>query len=182
MPPLEPRGPGDRPSATASERRSGLTHRPVVDPGSVDAEERAVLPLLTVLPVAHEVRAELERVIASPEFSASERDRKFLRYVVEETLAGRADRIKGYSIGTEVFGRDASFDAQSDPVVRIEAGRLRRALERYYLMDGRTDAIHIDIPKGAYVPTFRRRTPASVEAPAASEAPPQNPSAAASRA
>ena len=122
-------------------------------------------------PSADEVREQLERVIASPEFSASERDRKFLRYVVEETLAGRADRIKGYSIGTEVFGRDASFDAQSDPVVRIEAGRLRRALERYYLMDGRADPIRIDIPKGAYVPTFTRRTGPSVEAPATSEAP-----------
>ena len=106
---------------------------------------------------------QLERVIASPEFSASERDRKFLRYVVEETLAGRADRIKGYSIGTEVFGRDASFDAQSDPVVRIEAGRLRRALERYYLLDGSADPVRIDIPKGAYVPTFTRWAGPSVE-------------------
>jgi adenylate cyclase len=55
------------------------------------------------------------------------RQARFLRYIVEETLAGRADRIKAYSVGTVVFERDASFDAQSDPVVRIEAGRLRRA-------------------------------------------------------
>jgi TolB-like protein len=117
---------------------------------------------------ADNVRAQLDRVISSPEFSASERDRKFLRYVVEETLAGRADRIRGYSIGTEVFGRDHTFDAQSDPVVRIEAGRLRRALERYYLTDGQADPIRIDIPKGAYVPTFKRQPGPAAEVPRSS--------------
>ncbi len=66
----------------------------------------------------------------------------------------RADRIKAYSIAIEVFGRDASFDAQNDPVVRIEAGRIRRALERYYLTAGRTDPILISIPKGSYMPVF----------------------------
>jgi adenylate cyclase len=60
-----------------------------------------------------------------------QRTRNFLRYVTEETLAGRAERIKAYSIAMEVFGRDQTFDAQNDPVVRIEAGGLRRALERY---------------------------------------------------
>jgi adenylate cyclase len=75
------------------------------------------------------VRAQLDRIIASSEFAAPERLRRFLRYIVEETLAGRADRIKAYTIGVEVFGRDEGFDPQADTVVRIEAGRLRRRLE-----------------------------------------------------
>ena len=81
-----------------------------------------------------EARAELARILDSPEFVVPERARSFLRYLVEQTLAGRADRLKGYTIGTAVFERDTNFDSQADPVVRTEAGRLRRALERYYLM------------------------------------------------
>jgi hypothetical protein len=79
-------------------------------------------------PSPEEVRAQLARIIASSGFDASERSRGFLRFVVEETLAGRGERIKGYTIAVEVFGRDAAFDAHNDPVVRIEAGRLRRAV------------------------------------------------------
>ena len=69
-------------------------------------------------------------------------------------MAGRGDRIKAYSIAVEVFGRGVSFDPQTDPIVRIEAGHLRRALERYYLTAGHADPILITIPKGGYVPTF----------------------------
>ena len=83
------------------------------------------------------VRAELARILKSPRFDASERNRGFLTHVVEEALAGRTDRIKAYTIATEVFGRDAKFDPQLDSIVRVEAGRLRRSLERYYLTDGR---------------------------------------------
>ena len=68
------------------------------------------------------VREQLQRILDSPSFEASERRRRFLRYVVEELLAGRADRLKGYAIATDVFGRDESFDPQTDPVVRLEAG------------------------------------------------------------
>ena len=113
-----------------------------------------------------DVRAALERAVASPDFAASERARRFLSYVVEETLAGRADRIKAFSVAVEVFGRDETFDPQNDPVVRIEAGRLRRALERYYLLAGKDDPVFIDIPKGGYVPIFHAR-----DAPAPSPVP-----------
>jgi adenylate cyclase len=99
----------------------------------------------------------LERVVASPDFAASDRARRFLRYVVEETLAGRAERIKAFSVAVEVFGRDESFDPQNDPVVRIEAGRLRRAMEHYYLLSGRNDPVVIEVPKGGYVPVFLTR-------------------------
>jgi adenylate cyclase len=100
-----------------------------------------------------EARAELHRVVGSHRFDASERNRRFLAYVVEEVLAGRSDRIKAYSIATAVFGRDDNFDPQIDPVVRMEARRLRRSLERFYLTDG-SGSIKIELPKGGYVPLF----------------------------
>jgi TolB-like protein len=105
------------------------------------------------------VRAELSRILESPHFNASERNRDFLTYVVEQALAGRADRIKAYTIATEVFGRDPKFDPQLDSIVRIEAGRLRRSLERYYLTDGRTSRLRIDIPRGGYAPIFAGAEP-----------------------
>ncbi len=101
-----------------------------------------------------DIRDQLARIRSSPAFDAPDRAQKFLSYVVEEALQGRSDRIKAYSVALEVFGRDASFDAQNDPVVRIEAGRVRRALEHYYLIAGQDDPILITIPKGGYVPTF----------------------------
>ncbi|MBX3536547.1 MAG: adenylate cyclase [Chelatococcus sp.] len=109
-----------------------------------------------------DARAQCERILSSPEFRAPERARNFLRYIVEETLEGRSGRIKAFSIAIEVFGRDETFDTQNDPVVRIEAGRLRRALERYYLVAGQDDPVLIDIPKGGYVPVFARRHPESL--------------------
>lgn len=118
-------------------------------------------------------RAQLERILKSAEFDATDRERRFLSYVVDETLAGRSSRIKAYSIAVEVFGRDASFDPQADPIVRVEAGHLRRAIERYYLTAGQTDPILITIPKGGYVPNFSLRSmPRPVEEePAATPAP-----------
>jgi len=100
------------------------------------------------------VRAELNRILDSPHFDASERNRAFLAHVVEDALAGRTDRIKAYTITTEVFGRDSTFDPQLDSIVRIEAGRLRRSLEHYYLTDGRESRLRIDIPRGGYAPVF----------------------------
>ena len=97
--------------------------------------------------------------VSSPARSSWSRSARaaFCAIVVEQTLAGHADRLKGYTIATAVFERDASFDAQADPVVRTEAGRLRRALERYYLVAGQADPVLIEVPKGGYVPIFTRR-------------------------
>ncbi len=109
-----------------------------------------------------QVRAELNRVLNSAHFDASERNRRFLGYVVEETLMGRGERIKAYTIATIVFGRDDSFDPTLDPVVRMEARRLRRSLERFYLFEGEEGPIRIALPKGGYVPQFQ---PAGTERP-----------------
>lgn len=96
------------------------------------------------------MRAALERILASRCFEQAARSSSFLRFVVGETLAGHGDRLKGYTIAVEVFGRPVDFDAQSDPLVRVEAGRLRRRLIEYYADEGRDDPVRIDLPRGSY--------------------------------
>ena len=108
------------------------------------------------LPSESEIRSQLARILSSEAFDASVRNRNFLRFVVEETVAGRTAYIKGYTVAQSVFGRGTDFDPQLDPVVRIEASRLRRSLERYYLTVGKTDPIRIELPKGGYVPRFEK--------------------------
>jgi hypothetical protein len=105
-------------------------------------------------PSADEVRAQLAAMLLRAEFSASARNRRFLNYVIDETLQGRGCRIKAYSIALAVFDRDQTFDPLVDPIVRIEASRLRRAIEHYYLTAGKDDHVRIDMPKGSYVPKF----------------------------
>jgi len=109
---------------------------------------------LPATPGTETVRQQLERILESREFQGSGRTKRFLRYVVEETLAGGADRIKAFTVAVAAFDRDETFNPQTDPIVRIEAGRLRRCLERYYLIAGPDDDVLIEIPKGSYVPTF----------------------------
>lgn len=105
-------------------------------------------------PTPGDVLKQVNRIVESADFQTSPRNRSFLRYVAEETLAGRDAAIKAYSIALHVFGRPESFDPAVDPIVRIEAGKLRKALERYYLTAGASDPVRIEIPKGTYVPTF----------------------------
>jgi adenylate cyclase len=113
----------------------------------------------------------MERILASPEFHATDRQKKFLEFVVSEATAGREEEIKGYTIATQVFGRESDFDSNIDPIVSIEANRLRRAVERYYLTEGRGDPIRIDIPKGTYVPNFHQQREAETEGTAGGEVP-----------
>ena len=92
-------------------------------------------------------REQLQRMLRSDAFRASQRNRDFLRFIVEETLSGRDERIKAYCIATQVFGRESDFDPQKDAIVRIEAQRLRRAIDLYYLTKGKADPVRISIPK-----------------------------------
>jgi TolB-like protein len=103
---------------------------------------------------AKQIEQQLHRILDCPEFKASKQQRRFFEFVVRETLSGRAHEIKGYTVATCVFGRSDDFDQNSDPIVSVQANRLRLALERYYLVAGKEDPILIDIPKGTYVPTF----------------------------
>ncbi len=107
------------------------------------------------------IQEQLKRILVSADFDASERNRRFLAFVVEMVISGRADRIKAYTIATDVFGRAKNFDPQLDSIVRIEAGRLRRSLEHYYLTAGVGDSIKIFIPKGTYAPTFEHASEAA---------------------
>jgi len=109
-------------------------------------------------PAAEKIQQQLQRILASPEFQATDRQREFLQFVVTETIAGRVNEIKGYTVATQVFGRKENFDQATDPIVSIQANKLRRALERYYLVAGKQDPVRIDIPKGTYVPTFCEQT------------------------
>jgi tetratricopeptide (TPR) repeat protein len=108
-------------------------------------------------PTPEEIRDAVDRLIVSSVFARSPQLGAFLRFVVEAVLHGKSDRIKAYTIGVEVLRRDVKFDPQIDPIVRVEATRLRRTMERYYAGPGADDPIVIDLPRGSYVPTFRRR-------------------------
>lgn len=102
-----------------------------------------------------EVRSAMRRILASDPFRSAPQLSAFLNFVVSRTIEGRAAEIKGYTIATEALGRDASFDPQSDPIVRVEAMRLRRALDAYYQGAGAGDPVRIELPRGAYVPVFK---------------------------
>jgi len=101
------------------------------------------------------VRNQLSKILSSQEFTNSHVVSRFLEFVVEEALAGRANEIKEYTIGVKALGKSADFNPQFEAVVRIHAGRLRRMLREYYNGNGSSDLLLIDIPKGSYVPAFK---------------------------
>lgn len=103
---------------------------------------------------ARTIRDHLDELLASQQFDGASRSRDFLTFIVEETLAGRGQALNQAVIATRVFGRKGDFDAILDPVVRVQAGRLRRSLERFYLLTGNKSAVRIELPKGCYTPVF----------------------------
>jgi TolB-like protein len=109
---------------------------------------------------AHAARRQLERVLASSGFARNERMAQFLRFVVEQRLAGKDSELKESVIAMEVFGRKPHHDLTRDSIVRTEAGRLRSRLSEYYTGEGKDDVLIIELPKGGYVPVFRRRAAA----------------------
>ena len=119
------------------------------------------------LPSPEAVRQQLQAILASRPFVTATRARRFLTYIVEQTLAGQTDAIKELVLGIEVFDRPADFDPKVDTIVRVEAGKLRKRLEEYYADEGAAAPVRIEVPKGSYVPQFqlRTQTPAS-ESPA----------------
>ncbi len=104
------------------------------------------------------IREQLVRILNSGPFHQAQRRQRFLEYIVNEALAGRGARLKGYNIAQAVFDRTETFDPNIDPIVRLEAGRLRDRLREYYEGDGQGDPIRISLPKGTYTPhiEFRR--------------------------
>ncbi|MBY0496378.1 MAG: tetratricopeptide repeat protein [Cyanobacteria bacterium] len=103
------------------------------------------------------VHLQLNRLLASKTFSQVERLKRFISFIIAETVAGRAGDLKEYVIGVQVFGKEPSFDPRTDPIVRVQARRLRTRLARYYRDEGNSDELIIDLPKGGYAPVFRVR-------------------------
>jgi hypothetical protein len=129
------------------------------------------------------VREQLVRVLASSHFSHSKRYPAFLHYIVEQSLCGKSEDIKERSIGIEVFHRDADYETNTDPIVRVTAGAIRRRLQQYYYEPGREAELQIELPSGSYIPVFHVPENVAVPADAAPyEAPAVTSSAAMSRA
>lgn len=101
-----------------------------------------------------QVRIALNSILASDDFASAERLSRFLRFAVEKTLAGEGAELKEYLLGTEVFDRGTEFDPRLDPIVRVEARRLRSKLQEYYEGRGGQDAVRIVFRKGGYAPSF----------------------------
>jgi TolB-like protein/Tfp pilus assembly protein PilF len=113
------------------------------------------------------IRGQLEKILAHALFVRSDRMGRFLRQAIERTLEGRTSELKEYLIGVEVFDRKTSYDPRVDPIVRVEARRLRSKLQSYYEGDGKNDAIVFEFAAGSYVPRIRSKTEAAAAAPAA---------------
>lgn len=124
-------------------------------------------------PSPQAIREQLEKVLLSQPLVNSPNLRAFLRFIVEKTLAGEAPDIKGYTVATQVLGRKPDFDPSLDPIVRIMAGRLRRALQEYYQGPGEVDPVVIEVPRGSYVPEFRQSAPSEAGRPALGETLPE---------
>ncbi len=107
---------------------------------------------------SNQVNEQLDRILSAEIFQNSKTLTQFLRFVVEETLQGRARDLKEYTIAVKVLAKKSGFNPQADPVVRIHAGRLRRNLNEYYIGAGKDDEIVISIPKGTYIPEFNSRS------------------------
>ncbi len=125
------------------------------------ANRRSMTNKSTTIAVSKEtdekIREQLRRILASKAFRQVDRLQSFLGFIVEEMLAGRGDKLKEFLIGVEVFGKESSFDPRMDPLVRVQARRLRTRLVRYYREEGQNDEIVIELPKGGYEPVFQRR-------------------------
>jgi TolB-like protein len=128
-----------------------------------------------VEPSTEDVRRQLDRILASDGFANADRMARFLRYVVERSLAGEGDQVKEYVIGVDVFGRDADYDPRLDSIVRVEARRLRAKVDEYYAGPGTADPVRIQMRRGSYVPVFVTRhvdTDAAVPLPTSTAARP----------
>ena len=109
------------------------------------------------LPSPEAIRLQLQAILASRPFATATRARRFLTHIVEQTLAGQTDGIKELVLGIEVFDRHADFDPKVDPIVRVEAGRLRKRLEEYYADEGSAADVLMEVAPGSYIPQFQFR-------------------------
>jgi hypothetical protein len=124
----------------------------------------------TIDPISlFEKREELRRVLDSKQFANAPRRSRFLEFVAEQTLLGSGEKLNEYLIGVEVYERGPDFDPQQDPIVRVQAHEIRRALKTYYDAEGETSSLHIELPLGHYVPVFSRSHPEDAPEPLSSD-------------
>ena len=100
------------------------------------------------------IRVALDKVLSCDDFVRSKRIKQLLAYIVEKSISGKANELKAYTIGLDVYDRSPDFDPEKDAIVRVEMGRLRSKLEHYYLTTGKDETLRIIIPKGTYCPSF----------------------------
>ena len=115
---------------------------------------------------AESVRTQLGKILSSSSFVRSERLARFLTFTVEQMLEGRGDQLKEFVIGVEVFDKTEKYDPRMDPIVRVEARRLREKLRKYYETEGRQDPVHIEFPTGSYAPVVQTRDATTLSGPA----------------
>lgn len=107
-----------------------------------------------ILAGSTDLRSEMARIFAAPQFERAPVMRRLLSYLVAQTLAGNGERLKAYTIAVDALGRDADFDAKQDSYPRVQVGRLRKLLDDFYAAQDTRSAIRIHIPKGAYAVDF----------------------------
>src|SRR5438552_11723794 len=118
---------------------------------------------------------QLERILKSAPLVSSPSLSRFLRYIVEETLAGRSGNIREFTLGVHVFDRGEDFNPRLDPIVRVQARNLRARVAKYYERQGAGDPIYIELPKGTYVPIFHKRSEEPQPGEPSTSAPPEPP-------
>src|SRR6267378_2115749 len=111
--------------------------------------------------MSEEVQRQLDRILASRTLAGSDQLKRLLRLTVERTINGQSDLLKEYNLGLEVFQRPPDYDPKVDPIVRVQARRLRSKLDEYYASEGADVSLVIRIPKGSYVPVFEARKSAA---------------------
>jgi hypothetical protein len=104
----------------------------------------------------YEVRDQLNRILQSRHFKKAKKKSRFLEFLCEQALSGKADAVNEYTIGVDIYERGADFDPQADSIVRVQAHEIRKSLQAYYSEDGREDRLHVGLPVGGYIPVFTR--------------------------
>lgn len=143
--------------------RKEPTRRPkphIVNPTGDTLISRESARLVASVPMSHRItvdciRTQVARILSSRTFMRSERLARFLRFTVDQSLQGNAASLKEFVLGIEVFDKGENFDPRMDPIVRVEARRLRYKLRKYYETEGREDLLLIELPKGSYVPVVQ---------------------------
>lgn len=131
--------------------------------------------VLNLDPKSVAVRAELDRILSSPQFRGTKRSQEFLRFIVERKLEGKTETLKERSIGVQIFGRSPDYDTGEDSIVRVKANEVRKRLAQYHMEAGPAPAVEIELPSGSYVPEFRWVAAPEEPAPVPEPAPPPPP-------